>query len=115
MVKLESPKKDRRSPRIDFNLEVRIKGRQGLETVENFSLAGFFIRMEDPSQFEVGDELDLTMKFPTEKKPVEVRARVAHVTHKGLGVAFIDLPPKVAMTIEYCFNVFKHTLPLPGK
>ena len=114
-MKAESSKEDRRSPRIDFHLEVRIKGRHGLEKIENFSLDGLFVHTENPLQFKIGDELDLSMKFPIEKKPVEVKARVVHISQKGVGVEFVDLPAKVAMTIEYCFNVFKHTLPLPGK
>jgi Tfp pilus assembly protein PilZ len=110
----QSPKEERRSPRIDFHLEVTIRGRHGLETVKNFSLFGVFVHTENPSQFQVGDEVQLIMKFPTEKKPLEVKARVVHVSEKGIGVEFIDMPPKKAMTIEYSFNVFKHTVPLPG-
>ncbi|MDY6838962.1 MAG: PilZ domain-containing protein [Thermodesulfobacteriota bacterium] len=110
----ESPKEERRSPRIDFRLEVTIRGRHGLETVKNFSLYGVFVHTENPSQFEVGDEVQLTMKFPSEKKPLELKARVIHISEKGIGVEFLDLPPKDAMTIEYSFNVFKHTVPLPG-
>ena len=114
-MKAESSKEDRRNPRIDLHLEVRIKGRHRLETIENFSLNGLFVHTENPLQFKIGDKLDLSIKFPTEKRPVEVKARVIHISQEGVGVEFIDLPPKVAMTIEYCFNVFKHTLPLPGK
>jgi Tfp pilus assembly protein PilZ len=114
-IKAELPKEDRRSPRIDFHLEVTIKGRHGLETVKNFSLYGVFVHTDNPSQFEVGDEVHLTMKFPTEKQPLELKARVIHISEKGIGVEFIDLPPKDAMTIEYSFNVFKHSVPLPGE
>ena len=109
-----SSKDDRRGPRIDFHLEVTIRGLQGVESIENFSLYGLFVHAENPSRFKTGDEVSLIMKFPTEKKALQVKARVVHVSEKGIGVEFMDLPPSDATTIEYCFNVFKHTVPLPG-
>ena len=109
-----SSKEDRRSPRIDFRLEVTIRGLERVESIENFSLYGLFVHTDNPSQFKIGDEVSMIMKFPTEKKSLQVKARVVHVSKKGIGVEFMDLPPSDATTIEYCFNIFKHTVPLPG-
>lgn len=107
----------RKDARIDFNLPVTIKGHQGLYKVKDFSMGGLFIffifiEMQDTSRFKQGDEIDLVMELPLEKKPIEPKARVVHVTGKGIGVKFVDLSPQNAMALEYCFHVFKHTVPL---
>jgi len=104
----------RKHPRIDFHLRVMIRGRQGLKEIRNFGLYGAFVRTEDPSQFESEDEVYLIMKFPSEKSAMQVKSRVAHTSDKGIGVEFIDLNPKHAMSMEYCFNIFRHTVPMPG-
>jgi len=107
-------KEKRRNARIDFYLPVTIKGHQGLKKVKDFSLGGLFIfiEMQDTSRFKQGNEIDLIMKLPHEKNPIELKARVARVTGKGIGAEFVDLSPRDAMALEYCFNVFKHTVPL---
>ena len=107
-------KKERKNARIDFYLPVTIKGHQGLKKIKDFSLGGLFIfiEMQDTSRFKKGDEINLIMELPHEKNPIEPKARVARVTGKGIGVEFVDLSPNDAMALEYCFNVFKHTVPL---
>jgi len=115
MTVKENPSKEKRgSPRIDFRLSVMVRGGQGLKEVRNFGLYGVFIQTEDPVQFKSGDEIYLKMKLPREKKAIQVKARVAHVSEKGVGIEFIDLPPRDAMSMDLCFSVFKHTIPLPG-
>ena len=103
----------RKNPRIDLYVEVRIK-HQGVHKVKDLSLSGLFIRLQDTSQFKQGEEIELIMKLPGEKDPIRVKARVARVITDGLGVEFVDLPPQDEIALEYCFSVFKHTLPLPG-
>ena len=104
----------RGNARIDFHLPVKIKGHQGLKKIKDFSLSGLFIfiEMQDRSQFKQGDEIDLVMVLPHEKNPIEPKARVAHVTGEGIGVEFVDLSPQHAMALEYCFRIFKDTMPL---
>jgi Tfp pilus assembly protein PilZ len=105
-------KEKRGKTRIDFYLPVTIKGHQGLKKIKDFSLSGLFIEMKDTSQFKQGDEIDLVMELPHEKNPIEPKARVAHVTGEGIGVEFVDLSPQHAMALEYCFHIFKDTIPL---
>lgn len=105
-------KEKRGKARIDFHLPVTIKGHQGLKKIKDFSLSGLLIEMKDTSQFKQGDEIDLVMELPHEKNPIEPKARVAHVTGEGIGVEFVDLSPQDAMALEYCFHIFKDTIPL---
>lgn len=102
----------RKTPRIDFHLQVMIKGHQGLMKIKDFSLTGLFVEVQDSSGFEVGDELELIMKLPQEKDPIRVKAQVTRVTKKSIGVEFVELPPQHAMALEYCFHIFKHTVPI---
>jgi Tfp pilus assembly protein PilZ len=104
----------RKDPRIDFHLDVAVKGKKGAQSVRNFSLKGFLLRTDDPWQYKVGEEVCVVMRLPNEQEPLELNARVAHVSEKGVGVKFINLRPEDAMSVEYCFHIFKHTTPLPG-
>ncbi|MBW1740613.1 MAG: PilZ domain-containing protein [Deltaproteobacteria bacterium] len=104
----------RKKPRIEFRLPVMIKGQPGLKKIKDFSLCGLFIEVQNASQFKPGDEIDLLMKLPDHKNAIQVRARVVRVAQKGIGVEFIDMNPQHAMALEFCFHVFKNTIPLPG-
>ncbi len=107
-------REQRQSPRIDFRIEVRIKGYPGKRGVRDFSLHGLFIETQSPSEFKMEDEISLVMRLPPEKRAIEVKARVVRVSRNGIGVEFVGLSPKDAMSMEYCFHIFKHTVPLPG-
>lgn len=102
----------RENPRIDFYLPVRIKGHQGLKKTKDFGLGGLFIELEDASRLKQEDEIELIMRLPHEKNVMQVKAKVVRVSARGIGVEFIDLLPQYAMALEYCFHVFKHTVPL---
>ncbi|MBW2265390.1 MAG: PilZ domain-containing protein [Deltaproteobacteria bacterium] len=104
----------RKSPRIDFRLDIQVKGQDGLRDVRNLGLYGIFIRTENPAQFQIGDSIYIEMKFPHETKALSMKARVSHISKKGIGVEFMDLPPQDAMSMESCFNIFKHSTPMPG-
>ena len=103
----------REAPRLDFRLKVMINEHQGSGKIMNFSTSGAFIQTPGPLHLRRGDEIGLSMKFPLETKTTRIKAQVAH-THKGIGVKFIDLLPQDAEDIDYCYQVFRHTLPLPG-
>jgi Tfp pilus assembly protein PilZ len=107
-------KEQRNDPRIDFHLPVMIKGQKGLVKVLDLSLSGLFIEVRDASKFKPGDEIELVMKLPQEKSSILVKTRVARVTAQGIGVNFQDLTPKQQMSLEYCFHIFKSTVPFPS-
>jgi len=104
----------RKDPRIDFHLDVAVKGKKGSQQICNFSPNGLFFGTEDPWQYKVGDEICVVMSLPNEQGPLELNARVVHVSEKGVGIEFMNLQPEDAVSVEYCFHIFKHTTPLPG-
>jgi hypothetical protein len=100
---------NRKRPRIDLDTPVRIK-HEGVYNVKDFGLRGLFIRSP---QFKPGDKIELRMSLPEEPTPVRLEARITRVTAEGIGVEFLDVPPQSKIALEYCFDVFKHTLPMP--
>jgi hypothetical protein len=103
----------RKNPRIDLYVQVRIK-HQGLHKVKDLSISGLFVQTPHPSHFKKGDEIELVLQLPEENQPTRLDARVARVTPDGIGVEFKNVPAKEQVALEYCFNLFKHTIPLPG-
>jgi hypothetical protein len=99
----------RKSPRIDLYTSVWVK-HETVHNVKDFSLNGLFIRT---SRFMPGDRIQLVMKLPEETKSVQLQARITRVTAEGIGVEFLDAPPQDRMSLESCFDVFKHTVPIP--
>ena len=106
-------KENRKHPRIDLYVQVRIK-HQGLHRVKDLSLSGLFVETPNPSQFKPGDQIELVMQLPEEEKPVQLDARVARIASDGIGVEFLDVQPKEQVALQYCFSIFKHTVPFPN-
>ena len=104
----------RKTPRIDFHCPVIIEGFKGEKRITDISLKGVFIQCEYTlrRRLQVGQKLALFMKFPLQGHPIHVNARVVNVTECGIGCQFIELNQSSREAIEYCFNVFKHTLPI---
>ncbi len=106
-------KEKRKEPRIDLLVQVKIK-HQGLYQVKDLSLSGLFILTPKASQFETGDEIEVVMQLPSEDKPMRLDARVARVATDGIGVEFVKVPKNEQVALQHCFDIFKHTLPLPN-
>jgi hypothetical protein len=103
----------RLNPRIDFHLDVIVKGLKGVKKVKNFSRGGFFVELESPHLFKVGDRIELVTRLPLEKRIMILKGRVAHSTRRGIGVMFVDMWGLNSEVIESHFQVFKATIPLP--
>ena len=99
-------------PRIDFHIEIIIKGRKEINKTLNFSTGGAFIQTIHPSGFDSGEAVDLVTKLPLESEVMRLKAKVAHVDKQGIGIQFVDLWGSQAEAIENHFGVFKATIPL---
>ncbi len=104
----------RRTPRIDLHCPVIIEGFKGEKRITDISLGGVFIECENilRHRLRVGQQLGLFIKLPPQGDPVQAIVRVQNVGKRGIGCEFVGLNPKSREAIEYCFNVFKHTLPI---
>ena len=112
--RLDTEKEKRLTPRIEFNLDVVVRGLKGVKHVSNFSIGGVFIRSEQPSSFKRGDKIELVTRLPLEKRIMLIKAQVAYVTSKGMGVQFVDIHGPCAQAIQSNFDVFSATIPLPS-
>ena len=101
-------------PRIDLYLPLTVKRRKGAKKIKDLSLTGLFIELENASSFQEWDEVDLVIELPYEENSMEVRARIVRLIGDGMGVEFVDISPQNAHTLEYWFNVYRHTVPIPG-
>ena len=110
----ESQKEKRLAPRIQFHLDVVVRGLKGVKQVNNFSTGGVFIQNEPSSSFKRGDKIELVTRLPLEKRIMLIKAQVAHVTSKGMGVQFLDVHGPCAQAIRSNFEVFRATVPLPA-
>jgi Tfp pilus assembly protein PilZ len=102
----------RLNPRIDFHLDVILRGLKGVKRVKNFSRGGVFVELEHARVFKAGDRVEIVTRFPLEKRVMTVAGRVAHTTDKGIGIRFVDLWGPNSEAIEKHFQVFKATIPL---
>ena len=108
-------KEDQRlNPRIDFHLDVILRGSKGVKKVKNFSTGGFFIEVEEPSVFGRGDRIEIVTRLPLEKRIMIIKGQIAHATDCGIGVKFVDLWGPNSEAIENNFQVFKATIPFPA-
>jgi len=112
--RLEAEKEKRLAPRIEFHLDVVVRGLKGIKQVSNFSIGGVFIQNEFSSSFKRGDKIELITRLPLEKRIMLIKAQVAHVTRKGVGVQFLDVHGPCAQAIQSNFDVFRATIPLPA-
>jgi len=78
----------------------------------DFSLNGFHIEMQAENELAIGQVINLTLRLPTERNTLRIRAKVAYQHKKGIGVRFVDLGPALDEKLERCFNVVNSTLPI---
>jgi ribosomal protein L19 len=108
-------KEDKRlNPRIDFHLDVIVRGSKGVKKVKNFSTGGFFIEVDESQDFKRGDRVEIVTRLPLEKRIMIIKGQVAHATDKGIGVKFVDLLGLNSEAVENNFQVFSGTIPFPG-
>jgi hypothetical protein len=104
----------RLNPRIDFHLDVIVRGLKGVKQVKNFSRGGVFVEVEKSLRFKTGDRVEIVTRLPLEKRIMIVKGQVAHATEKGIGIRFLDIWGPNSEAIEKNFQVFKATIPLPN-
>lgn len=107
------PKEKRRSPRVEVGIAAMVEGFPSPQEIVNFSLHGVCLKMQSPSSLKPGQETCLTITIPHDKIVVRLKVRVAHVSHKGVGLEYLNLHPADVRTLEYCFNIFRSTIPMP--
>lgn len=102
----------RRHPRLEFHCPVRVEGLKGVQKITDMSEGGIFVENEQASMFMKGQTLHLNIKLPTEYESIKIKAEVANVRARGIGLKFVDLNQSHEQAIRVCFDAFKDTIPL---
>lgn len=102
----------RQHPRLEFHCPVRVEGLKGIQKVTDMSVGGIFVENEQASTFKKGQTLHLNIKLPTEYEPITIKAEVANVRDRGIGLKFVDLTQPHQQALRVCFDAFKDTIPL---
>ena len=105
----------RNAQRIMCNMEVEIWGRKVQNDITDLSSSGMFIYTGTVSRFNLGDEIDLILKFPNDKEARMIKAIVARLEDKGMGVKLIKLTPDIVDAIKDCCCTLADTLPSDDK
>ena len=102
----------RNKTRIEFQLPVVILGIDDKAQIIDFSPEGFHIELGTNVTLEIGRQINLALRFPSEKKVLKIKAKVVYKDKKGIGCRFVDLTPQLSDTLDRCFNIFNATLPI---
>ena len=106
------PEDHRIHPRLEFHCPARIKGLKGVYRVTDISMGGAFLELKPGPALKVGQTFNLVMKLPTEYDPINIKAKVANIRGRGVGIEFVDITQKNQEIIRFCFETFKDTVPL---
>jgi hypothetical protein len=93
-------------------LPVSIIGVEAQAFILDFSLEGFYIRVERTADFKEGQSLRLALRFPSERNLSMIKVRVARIDAHGIGCEFVDLEPTTKELIDRNFEIFSATLPI---
>jgi hypothetical protein len=106
------PKDHRIHPRLEFHCPGRIKGLKGIYKVTDISMGGAFLELKPGPVFKIGQTLNLVLKLHTEYDHINMKAKLANIRERGLGIEFMDITQKNQGIIRFCFETFKDTIPL---
>jgi c-di-GMP-binding flagellar brake protein YcgR len=99
-------------PRLEFHCPARIKGLKGVFKITDISMGGAFLELKPGPNIKVGQTFNLVMKLPTEYDPINMKAKIANIRKRGIGIEFVEVSQKKQEIIRFCFETFKDTIPL---
>lgn len=109
---IEVSNERRHCPRLEFRCTALFGHLKEVLSVTDLSLSGLFVEVADKTGLDPGQVVSLAIKFPTEKKAVLLKAKIANVNKRGVGCLFLDLSSKNFEAIKKCFETFRDTLPI---
>lgn len=104
---------ERRSKtRIEFHLPVVILGVDEKAQIIDFSPDGFHIALGSKASLGIGRQINLALRFPSEKTVIKIKAKIVYKDETGIGCQFVELTPQLVDMLNRCFNIFNATLPI---
>lgn len=104
----------RKHPRVDCDCPAIVQGFSGRARVSEISPAGSFVECEGglSSEFQVGQTLNLVVKFPTEDETLDLIVKVTRAENRGIACELVAPEQRHTEAIQRFFDFIKETQPL---
>jgi len=104
----------RMHPRVDCDCPAIVQGFSGRARVSEISPAGSFVECEGglSSEFQIGQTLNLVVKFPTEDETLDLRVKVTRAENRGIACELVALERRHTEALQRFFDFVKETQPL---
>jgi hypothetical protein len=108
------PQEKREHPRIDCDCPTTIGGYSFKARITDLSMSGCFVECDEKLAItlEIGRELNLAIKFATENRVLDLKAKVTRVTNRGTAFEFVSLTEQHVKALQRFFDFAKETQPL---
>ena len=113
--KVFKPTQERRKhPRVDCDCPAIVQGFSGRARVSEISPAGWFVECESgfSSKLQVGQPLNLIVKFPTEDETIDLRVKVTRAENRGIACELVALERHHTDALQRFLDFVKETQPL---
>lgn len=83
--------KERRiDPRLAFHCDATAMGFNGIQTITDISIGGFYLKGAVPDRIEIGQIETINVKLPSEKYVTRLKANIVRKTHQGIGCQLVN-------------------------
>jgi len=110
----EATQERRKHPRVDCDCPAIVQGFSGRARVSEISPAGWFVECESgfSSKLQVGQPLNLIVKFPTEDETIDLRVKVTRAENRGIACELVALERHHTDALQRFLDFVKETQPL---
>lgn len=110
----EATQERRQHPRVDCDCPAIVQGFSGRARVSEISPAGWFVECESgfSSKLQVGQTLNLIVKFPTEDETLDLRVKVTRAEDRGIACELVALERHHTEALLRFLDFVKETQPL---
>jgi c-di-GMP-binding flagellar brake protein YcgR len=103
----------RKQPRVDCDCLAVIASYSGNARLTDISLGGCFVALGSGSSgVQIGKIFNLAVKFPTEDRILDFKAKIIRADKRGLACQFVALKQHEREALQRFFDFAKETQPL---
>jgi hypothetical protein len=104
----------RKHPRVDCDCPAIVQGSSGRARVTEISPVGWFVECESgfSSNLQIGQRLNLIVKFPTEDETLNLKIKVSRAENRGIACELVALERHHTEALLRFLDFVKETQPL---
>jgi len=104
----------RKHPRVDCDCPAIVQGFSGRARVTEISPAGWFVECDNgfSSNLQIGQTLNLIVKFPTEDETLDLKVKVSRAENRGIACELVTLKRHHTEALLRFLDFAKETQPL---